>query len=77
MTRTQAARIYEALPRPHREVLRCGFPEIWEGLAAQFHELFERPSRDGAERLAANLDGAAKAVLRYMALLDPTNDIHF
>ena len=77
MTRAQAARIYEALTRPHREVLRQGLPEIGDGLAAQCRELYERPSRDGAERLAANLGGAANAVLRYMALLESTDDIQF
>lgn len=69
MTRDQAARIYAALPRPCDDALRRRLPEIGEGLAAQFQELYERPCADGAERLAANLSGAARAVLRYRAEL--------
>jgi hypothetical protein len=69
MTRTQAARIYEALPRPMGEAVRQALPEIGEGIAAQFQELNSRPTVDGAERLVANLLGAAQVLSRYSAQL--------
>lgn len=69
MTRAQATRIYEALPRSVGEPLRQALPEIGEGIAAQFQELNTRPTPDGAERLVANLLGAAQVLSRYRAQL--------
>ena len=49
---------------PSVEDLRTGLPDMGDGLQAQLHELYARPSADAAERVAANLDGARRAVLR-------------
>ena len=55
------ARLY-AVPA---ETQRRALPEIGEVLNAQLVELYQRPSIAGADQLAANLDGARRAVLRY------------
>lgn len=69
MTGDQAQAIRAAIYRPSPEVLRRDLPEIGEGLLAQFLELHTRPSSDGAEQLAANLQGAARLVLQFRGLL--------
>lgn len=57
--------LYLAAYAPTAESLRRGIPDMADGLHAQLMELFARPCPDAAERLAANLSGAARAVLRY------------
>lgn len=69
MTGDQAMAIYSTLYRPSREALRRELPEIGEGLVAQFVELHEHPTADGAEQLAANLQGAARLVIQFRAAL--------
>lgn len=49
--------------KPLREYL----PDVAEALHAQMVELFARPTADGAERLAYNLDGARRLVLQVRA----------
>lgn len=39
-------------------------PDVAEGLHAQLVEFSVRPTADGAERLALNLDGCRQTVLR-------------
>lgn len=55
---------YAALYAPTAEELRRSLPEIGDGLQAQLHNLYARPSAADAERVAANLDGARRAVMR-------------
>lgn len=69
MTGDQASAVRAAMCRPSPTALRGELPGIGEGLMAQFLELSERPSLDGAEQLAANLQGAARLVLQYRAPL--------
>jgi hypothetical protein len=64
MTGLSAARVYGTLCTPSAEVLLRGLPDIGDGMQAQLHELYARPSIDGAGRVAANLEGAKRAVLR-------------
>lgn len=54
---------------PTAESLRVGLPDIADGLHSQLCELYARPTADAAERLAANLNGAALAVMRYRAAM--------
>ena len=49
---------------PRASDLARSLPEIADALHAQLCELSARPTPDGAEILAANLDGARRAVLR-------------
>lgn len=56
--------MYAALYGPSVEELRRSLPEIGDGLQAQLHELYARPNPTAADQLAANLDGARRAVLR-------------
>lgn len=51
------------------ERMRLGLPEIGEYLHAQMDELYARPNAEQAEVLAANLMGAARAVLRFQEAL--------
>jgi len=44
-------------------------PDMADGLCGQLHELHARPCADAAERLAANLAGASRAVLRFREAL--------
>lgn len=46
------------------EELARGLPDIGNTLHAQLDELSARPTPDGAEQLAINLDGARRAILR-------------
>ena len=46
------------------EDLARSLPDIATTLHAQLGELSARPTPDGAEQLAINLDGARRAVLR-------------
>lgn len=50
---------------PSAESQRQGLPDIAGGIHAQLLELYARPCPAAAERLAANLAGASRAVLRY------------
>lgn len=59
-----------ALYQPSAESLRIGLPDIAEGLNAQLYELYARPCPDAADRLAANLAGASRAVLRFREALE-------
>lgn len=65
MTSTSAAAQHAAIYQPSAESLRLSLPDMAEGLSGQLHELHARPCADAAERLAANLAGASRAVLRY------------
>lgn len=56
--------LYAALYGPQSAQLASSLPDVGEGLAAQLTELGHRPTVEGAEQLAANLDGARRAVLR-------------
>lgn len=53
-----------ALYAPGVEELRRPLSEAADGLHAQLCELSARPTRDKCDRLAANLDGARRHVLR-------------
>lgn len=64
-----AATQYAPLHQPTAESLRVSLPDMAEGLSGQLHELHARPCADAAERLAANLAGASRAVLRYREAL--------
>ena len=44
-------------------------PDIGDRLQAQFHELAIRPTPDGAERLAIQLEGARRHLLSMRAQL--------
>lgn len=58
----------DAMARPYgvpAETQRRALPELGEALSAQLHELYARPSLAAADQVAANLDGAKRAVLRY------------
>lgn len=59
-----AAALNAAAFLPSLDDLRCSLPDIGDGLQGQLHELYSRPSAAAAERVAANLDGARRAVLR-------------
>lgn len=65
MTGPEAAAVYAASHTPDPEALRRGLPDMADGLFAQIQTLHDSPSPDAAERLAANLAGASRAVLRY------------
>jgi hypothetical protein len=56
--------MYAALYGPSADELRRSLPEIGDGLQVQLHELYARPDPTAADQLAANLDGARRAVLR-------------
>lgn len=64
MTGPEAAAMYAAQYGPSVEELRRSLPDIGDGLQAQLHELYASPDPTAAEQLAANLDGARRAVLR-------------
>ena len=64
MTGNEAAARYVASYQPSAESLRSSLPDMADGLHAQLYELHARPCADAAERLAANLAGASRAVLR-------------
>lgn len=65
MTATEAAvAVMARLYGPDAETQRRGLPEIADALHTQLCELYARPSATAAEAVAANLDGARRAVLR-------------
>jgi hypothetical protein len=64
MTGADAARAYAALYGPSAADLCRSIPDVADGLHGQLCELSARPTVDGAEQLASNLDGARRAVLR-------------
>jgi hypothetical protein len=64
VTGPEAAAIHAALYGPSADELRRSLPEIGDGLQAQLHDIYFRPEPAAAEHLAANLDGARRAVLR-------------
>ena len=68
--------LYAALYAPTSAELRLSLPGIAKGLYAQLDELYEHPSIVACDRLAANLSGAARAVLRLREALlrDGGND---
>lgn len=70
MTDTEAAlAVWARLYGPDAETQRRGLPEIADGLSSQLHELYARPSASDADAVAANLEGARRAVLRYAETL--------
>lgn len=69
MSRDEAARLYADSYAPSAEVLRRSLPEIGDGLQGQLHELSARPSAERAAQVAANLDGAYRAILRLREAL--------
>lgn len=50
---------------PSSEALRRGLPHIGDHLACAFDDLHARPSAEAAQWLAAELEGARRAVLRF------------
>lgn len=76
MSRADAAALYAALYAPTAAELLQSLPDMADGLRAQLYALYAHPSIDGAEGLAANLSGAARAVLRLREALlrDGGND---
>lgn len=47
------------------EELRASLVAIADGISTQLHELHRAPTAMEAERIAANLGGAQRALLRY------------
>lgn len=62
MTLPTAAAHYATLYAPTSRDLRQQLREIGEALHAQLEELSARPTRDGCDRMAANLAGAQSTV---------------
>lgn len=60
---------YAALYGPTSEELRRSLPRIGDHLCSAFEGLHARPSREAAEWLAAELDGARRVVLRFQERL--------
>ena len=58
-----------ALYGPSAQEQASSLPEIGEGLAAQLVELWRFPTPERCERMAANLGGAQRAVLRLREAL--------
>ena len=56
---------YRPAYAPSAETQRQVLVDMADGLHAQLLELYARPCPAAAERLAANLAGASRAVLRY------------
>ena len=70
MTAVEAAvAVMARLYGPDAETQRRGLPEIADALHTQLCELYARPSALAAETVAANLDGARRAALRYAEVL--------
>ncbi len=66
--------LYGAAYSPSAAQLASGLTDIGDGLAAQCEKLRRDPTPEGCEALAANLNGAARAVLRLReALLREAN----
>ena len=61
---------------PDSDAIRRGLPEFADGIHAQLIKLIARPTADGAESLACNLDGARRAVLRLRERLLVEGDGH-
>ena len=64
-----ASAAYASLYNPSAEELRLSMLDLSEGLQAQLAELHARPTPDAAERLAVNLSGANRLVLRFREAL--------
>lgn len=62
---TAACVIYAALYGPSCEELRRTLPDIGEHLQHAFGDLHACPTPHDADRLAVELDGARRAVLRF------------
>ena len=66
MTATEAAvAVMARLYGPDAETQRRGFPDIADALHTQLCELYARPSVTAAETVAASLDGAKRAAIRF------------
>ncbi len=57
------------IPEPSAEDHRRGLPDIAKALDTQIGELYLRPSVDTAAYVAASLEGARRAVLRFREAL--------
>lgn len=54
---------------PSAEQQAAALPDVGDGLSAQLDALSRDPTPSGCEILAANLDGARRAILRLRASL--------
>lgn len=54
---------------PTAQEQASALPEIGEGLSAQLYELHRDPTPERCERMASNLGGAQRAVLRLREAL--------
>lgn len=69
MTGADAARAYSLLYSPNATELAHPLPAIGERLSAQLVELHTRPTPDGAERLAFELEGVRRHLLKLREAL--------
>lgn len=65
-----AVEAMRGLYSPTADELARVLPDLADGLHGQLCELAARPTRDKAEGLAANLDGARRHALRMAEALD-------
>ncbi len=66
---TQSAAAYASLYCPSSRELIQPMPEIGSRLQGQLHELAMRPTADGAEMLALQLEGVRRCVLKLREAL--------
>lgn len=69
MTADELAATYAALYGPSAATLANTMPDMGEGLSTQCEALHRDPTVVGCEVLAANLEGARRAVLRLREAL--------
>ena len=76
MNRADAAAAYARLYAPTISELRHSLLDMADGLHAQLMALYEHPTAHDCDSVAANLSGAARAVLRLgeALLRDGGND---
>ncbi len=65
----QAAALYAALYSPSSQELKRPLVEVGNRLQGQLHELAMRPTPDGAEMLALQLEGVRRSVLKLREAL--------
>lgn len=69
VSRDETARLYAASYTPTMAQLTSGLGDLGDGLAAQFAELERAPTAERAERIAYNLDGARRHVLKLRQVI--------
>lgn len=76
MKPVDAAAAYVRLYAPTVDQLRDGLPDMADGLHAQLMALYAHPTAHDCDRLAVNLSGAVRSVLRLgeALLRDGGND---